>query len=413
MTIIISNNHKETKEVEFPRRHPDIFSTCVAAGLVERLAEETANIGDIGEFRADLNVQSFALDYEEGGITPIKVSVAGQVIIPDSLDLGGIVRETVIGLLERAGYFRYGDFSPDKVEVDFKFTPQSLALNDTSRENRFADSCVVYGHYIAHPFGVNGTFPSLIIGQRISRVLEDLVGQAPFLRPDGKVYVTTRYTEDGFIVEDVHLSIAHEKNIEVDFRSSIREEIVRKVRANGLEKARIRVNPGGKFDVYFLQADSGLSKAKDRVIITGGIHDIGTDGVWGKCLHKASSIGLPYVFALSKAVCDVTGARYSSVSGAVKITEPEIEHLEIWDLDPEYEHERGAIRAALNTLPKDVQGIRDILGMNVNLGSYRAFNDVAGFHSNDKPWKRHNSSLEKMFRQAYSDSLVIVNTKDL
>jgi hypothetical protein len=408
MTIIISQGHKETGEVEFSGKHPDVFSTHVAADLVRRLAKETDVVGNIEEFRADLNVQSFALPYRGNGATPVRVGIAGQLVVPDVLDLSGITREGVDSLLERAGYFRYRDFSSEKVEIDLRgIIAQSPVLNHTSKNNKFADSCVVYGHYIAPPFGLNGTFPSLIVGQRISRTLENFGEEIDFLRSDGKVHVTVKYTDDGFIVDDVYLSVAHARDVGGDFRDMVYEGIVERVEGLGLEEANWNINAGGDFQRYFLQADSGISKAKDDVVVTGGVHQLGTDRIWGKCLFKASSVLIPYTFALSKVVSEVTGARFASVSAFSRYGGGEAD-LRLQDIDSTYEGDRESINTILQGLPRDVQGIREVLGMSVNVESYRFFNDVEGFHGNDNPWKKNNPGLEGMFRESYAGGLAVV-----
>src|SRR3989344_638234 len=79
------------------------------------------------------------------------------------------------------------------------------------------------------------------------------------------------------------------------------------------EKIDISINHGGDFNHYFVNADSGISGKKDSVIVTSGLHQLGTDGIWGKCLYKASSVAIPYAFALSRAVCEATTAKFASV----------------------------------------------------------------------------------------------------
>ena len=81
MSIIIANGHKQTAEVEF-RGHPDVFSTRLAAKLVEELAARSDQEGFIEQFRADLNVQIGTYS-NLGSFTPIEVKFAGQLVIPD------------------------------------------------------------------------------------------------------------------------------------------------------------------------------------------------------------------------------------------------------------------------------------------------------------------------------------------
>jgi hypothetical protein len=401
MSIIIVEGHREIAEVEFAGKHPDIFCTHLAAGLVESLAfyGETCRDFDLQEFRADINVQAAAKKDRPLGVTPIQLTIAGQLVFPEWLDLGQIARNEAITLLGKSGYLRDGDFSSSQLSLNLDgITTQSPHLNQTTNRNAFADSCVVYGHHLAAPYGLNGTFPSLILAKKIDEAVAALFKEEiPQLRPDGKVHVTTEYTKNGFNVRRAYVSASHAKNIDPDFRDTVRTGILRCVPE--LEGAEVLVNAGGNFDVYFLQADSGVSKAKDDVIITGGEHKLGTDRVWGKGLYKASSTLIPYVFALSKAVCGVTGAKYACVRAYAEYKQ---EQADLWlqDIDPAHERHRSAINSALGNLPRDRDSIRHITGMPVNLKSYRAFNDVNGFHEPDKPWKQDNLPLEQLLNRA-------------
>ncbi|HLL60171.1 MAG TPA: hypothetical protein VK338_00480, partial [Candidatus Nitrosocosmicus sp.] len=174
--------------------------------------------------------------------------------------------------------------------------------------------------------------------------------------------------------------------------------LIKNITIHNVDGANFNVNNGGDFNVFFLQADSGVSKAKDDVIITGGIHQLGTDRVWGKCMFKASSTLIPYTFALSKVICDVTGAKYASVSGYSHYGR-ELAFFQLQDLDSEHENMRGDINKALDRMVRDRDGIRNILGMPVTVETYKAYNDVTNFHSAEKPWKRGNKELEEMFRK--------------
>jgi len=201
MSIIITEKHKQTAEVEFAG-HPDVFSSTLAANIVKKLAEEMNNLEMIDKFRADLNIQTLATNYKENEITPIVINVGGQLVVSDKIDILQISQQIALELLEKIGYFKNNDFSPQKVQAVIEgITIQSPVLNKTTNENKFADSCVVYGHYIASPFGINGTYPSLIISQKINNHVNSLIEKIPGLCPDGKVHVSIQYTQDGFMVD--------------------------------------------------------------------------------------------------------------------------------------------------------------------------------------------------------------------
>src|SRR3989338_8490326 len=197
MSIIITPGHIEVAESEFIGRHPDTLSTCLVADLVYSIAAatHTKNSGFIRNFldgflpslsdaqmqeyqvaaglpfglenlRVDLSAQVSAVNTINVSPVPIRVNIAGQVTAPDlrQEELESIIIEDVPDVFRRAGYFLHGDFSPDLIAVDGKgIKSQSPNLNGTTQQNKFADSCVVYGHYLKDPFGVRGTFPSLAI----------------------------------------------------------------------------------------------------------------------------------------------------------------------------------------------------------------------------------------------------------
>jgi S-adenosylmethionine synthetase len=429
MSIILTPGHIEVAESEFVGRHPDTLSTCLVADLVNSIAAavHTKNSGFQGNFRSgelpqlteaqlqdyqaaiklpyglervriDLSAQVSALNAINPSSIPIRVNVAGQVTVPDlsQSELEELIIEDVPRVFGNAGYFLHGDFSPDLIAVNTKgIKSQSPNLNGTTKDNRFADSCVVYGHYIREPFGIQGTFPSLVIAKSIDRALEQIVleNSIPGLRPDGKVHVSVVRENNGFQVRDIYISVAHASGINPEFRDVIREIVSHGVREfHQGYGARITVNDGGSFDCYFVNADSGISGKKDSVIVTGGIHQLGTDGIWGKCLYKASSTTIPYAFALSRAVCEATGANFASIGVYANYGQEQAE-LFLQELDSKYERLRNGINNALRTLPRDRDSIREVLDMKVNLVTYGNFNDVRGFHYPNKPWKAYNPQL--------------------
>lgn len=379
MSIIIASGHQETAEVEFAGRHPDIFSSAVAARLVLRLAE-AAGDERIHALRADLNVQSLGGD-------PIRISIGGQVVLPPGVDLRHHAEQAVHEALEEAGYSR--DFPHVLVSTD-GVTEQSPNLQATAAQDRFADSCVVYGHHIAGPHGLDGTFPALILAQRVDAAVREC--RIPALRPDGKVHVTVRHAATGFVPVSAYVSVSHAPG-EEGFAGALRKRI------SAVFPGGVSINAGGPFDVYFLQADAGVSKAKDDVIVTGGLHQLGTDRLWGKCMYKASSVAVPYAFAVSRAVCDATGAQYACVGVFTRYGQRDAD-LQLQEIDPAFEHLRPKINKALESLPRSRSSILGALGMPMSLGTYRAFNDPAGFHRPEKPWKRRWDTGTQILRQA-------------
>jgi hypothetical protein len=402
MSIITAPNHKQTAEVEFSGKHPDIFSSYVAARFVKNIAEASQKYNDLHTLRVDINVQTLASAWQEGSPTPVIVNIGGQVTVSPEVNLQDIAKKTIQEELEAAGYLKNGDFDSNvSVSLD-GITVQSPNLNKTTYKNAFADSCVVYGHYIAKPFGLNGTYPSLIIAQQIDEAISQYANsEGKFLRPDGKVHVTITYQKDSFIADDVYISVSHAKSIPENWREGLKKYILSKV--SDVNPEKLHINLGGDFNVFFLQADSGVSKAKDDVIITGGLHQLGTDRVWGKCIYKASSTLIPYTFALSKVICDVTGAKYASVSGYSQYGQKDA-ILTLEDIDSEHENLRTRIDTTLSQIIRDRDGIWNILGVGPDIETYKIYNEPAHFHADNKPWKKTNAQLENHFKEVYTKS---------
>ncbi|MFH1398558.1 MAG: hypothetical protein ABIG95_00420 [Candidatus Woesearchaeota archaeon] len=314
MSINLTPEHKQTAEVEL-LGHPDIFCTRLAARLVRNLAIAADSVHSLHDYRADLNCQALGRPPVRD-VTPVIINIGGQLNIAEAVDYRQVAFDTTRILLMELGYLDTGVFSTDHLEVNLEgITAQSVHLTRTTLQNEFADTCVVYGHHIKEPFGLNGTFAPLVIGQQITLGLEStLANLVTVRRPDGKIKITTRIIPKGFTVERIFASLAYEGEFTPQLREQFRQAIVSADDGYLTTNSEVIVNSGGLFDVYFLQADAGTYKAKDDIIITGGIHQLGTDGVWGKCLFKASTIAIPWAFALAKVVCDTTGARYSCVS---------------------------------------------------------------------------------------------------
>jgi len=403
MTLNFRPGKRETAEVEF-RGHPDVISSTIAAGISTKIAE-TLHMYDSPEpvlphHRLDIGVQCLG-GRERCGKTPIDINVGGQVVAVSGLDIQSIAYDVAAERLGQLGYFENGHFSRDELRV---FTPdiipQSDNLNETTQDpDKFADSAVCVGHHIAEREGFYGTFPSLIIAQDLERRLMQNRDEIDGLMSDGKVHVTIEYHENGISVARVNLSVGYIGKDGGGFRDKIFD-----ILADGrwhLDRSKVDINGGGDFNIYFLQADYGMSKAKDDVIITGGLYPIGTDRVWGKCTWKASSTLLPYAFSLSRVVCDVTGAKYASVSCYGEYGK-QCQDIQLREIDPDLEPQWEDIQKGLHGLPRGRSEIRELIGLDDGIDSYRAFNDPKGFTHPAKPWKKENPQLIEEFQKGYS-----------
>lgn len=409
MSIIIRPEYIEHAEREFDA-HPDVAASLIAAEFALQLADRVPR-EKLHALRIDINDQVLAdrtrsRSTEE---TPITVNFAGQVKLPEGVHvaLGEVARGAATAVLEQVGYFRSRDFPQELLQVNVAgITPQSPLLNGTSSMDQFADMCRVEGYYIAgNPEGV---FPSLRLANAVNDAIGELISsnRLPDLRPDGKVHALVEYDGAGYRIREVVVNSAHAGRPVTRFRKEL-EELLRAdlIRYGYDADFPISVNTAGDFHVYFVQADSGVSKTKDDVLLTGGLHQLGTDRVWGKCLYKASSVLLPYAFALARAACEATGARYAAVSAASRYGDATWEVngkpllLQVSEIDPQFLCDVPALNAAFANLPHTPSGIREVLGMPVTSDTYRAFNDVVGWHHSEKPWKRYNIDLVRALQR--------------
>ncbi len=99
-------------------------------------------------------------------------------------------------------------------------------------------------------------------------------GLIPFLRPDGKAQVSTRY-EDGFPAEidTIVISTQHAPSVEqTTLKEAVIEEIVKKNIPEGIKADNIKyhINPTGRFVIGGPQGDAGLTGRKIIVDTYGG-----------------------------------------------------------------------------------------------------------------------------------------------
>ncbi|MEI6533640.1 MAG: hypothetical protein WCO06_07455 [Candidatus Roizmanbacteria bacterium] len=396
MSIILAENHKEVAESERIGAHPDVFSSCLAGRIVYYMAQEAQTSGHLEKLRADINVQLLAKPFKEHESTSMIVNIGGQVTLPSTSIFKDIAKRALRDQLDSAGYDTIYDFPANNIELNTTgVTQQSPHLQITSSADKFADSCVVYGHYLSEPYGINGIFPSLFYAQTIDGLIKSFSKNNKDILPDGKVHVVVKNQKGIAVIQSVYISLAHRGSFDGDWNRELKAYLIQQLQSVGLYKDNLSINAGGNFNYYFLQADSGVSKAKDDVMITGGVHQLGTDRVWGKCLYKASSITLPYAFSLSRSVAEVLGASYASV-GVFALYGQKKSQIILQEIDPVFENKRGEINKMLEKMPCDPVAIRSIMKMPVSLETYQLWNDPGTFHDMSKPWKKRNEELNAL-----------------
>lgn len=395
-------------------------------------ADELAVTSTFDSLRANIQVEVSALE-RILGITPIQINISGGLTSPFEYHKKYIQKE--IGsawmlLLGENEFYEgklFGWDNPlrriDAIRVNTDRLNFQVAKPNHQRVHGAVDgSCTVYGHYIREPLGIEGTFASLAIAHNIDKAIYmidphnvepsdfETPHPIPDIRDGGRVIVTVSYDDKGYILRDVELYVAHKKNPTANFNQAI-ENVVKKEIAQyrGGEDITITVNPHGDFSVYFIDVQNGRSGVQDALILTGGHYDLGTKQVWGRCLHQATSLALPYAFGLAEAVCQTTRARYATIGVAVDDQKQSV-HAFLGEIDPEYEGLRERINHILKEFPVKPNQIRIITGMGINFHSYYTFNSLfynAVFPDEVKSWvtrlnEGKNEPLFKPFRDSFA-----------
>ncbi|CAN5529599.1 methionine adenosyltransferase [soil metagenome] len=112
-------------------------------------------------------------------------------------------------------------------------------------------------------------------------------GQLPYLRPDGKVQVTIGY-EGGVprTLETVVCSTQHEPNVDIStlLQPDLMQHVIEPLIPESLDadRARVLINPTGRFEVGGPRADTGLTGRKIIVDTYGGMARHGGGAFSGK-----------------------------------------------------------------------------------------------------------------------------------
>lgn len=205
-------------------------------------------------------------------VTTGMVMLAGEITSRARVHLVDVVRETVRGI----GYTKsaYG-LDADTCAVLTSIDPQSgdIALGvDTGGAG---DQGMMFG------YACNET-PQLMplpitlahgLTRRLATTRRD--GTLPWLRPDGKAQVTTRYEEGQPVgIETVVVSTQHDPAVRQDeLRDAVTAHVIAPVMSEygfGLDGVTLWINPTGRFVTGGPQGDAGLTGRKIIVDTYGG-----------------------------------------------------------------------------------------------------------------------------------------------
>lgn len=233
-------------------------------------------------------------------VTTGLVMVAGEVTTSTYVDIPSVVRETI----RSVGYTRakFG-FDCDTCGIMTSIDPQSPDIAqgvDSAYENRImgadidldkqgaGDQGMMFG------FACNETpelmpLPILLahkLAYRLSEVRKN--GDIAYLRPDGKTQVTVAY-ENGKPVEIDTIIISSQHAPDIDIEGQMKPALIEKVikpiipaELINYDKAKILINPTGKFEIGGPQGDTGLTGRKIIVDTYGGLARHGGGAFSGK-----------------------------------------------------------------------------------------------------------------------------------
>jgi S-adenosylmethionine synthetase len=148
-----------------------------------------------------------------------------------------------------------------------------------------------------------------------------------WLRPDGKTQVSVRY-EDGEVtgVEAIVVSTQHDDKVKhKTIEEAIREQVIKPVvPAKWMSKAKIHVNPTGRFVIGGPQGDTGLTGRKIIVDTYGGMARHGGGAFSGKDPSKVDRSAAYYARFIAKHVVASGLARRCEVqfAYAIGVAEP-------------------------------------------------------------------------------------------
>jgi S-adenosylmethionine synthetase len=229
----------------------------------------------------------------EAIVTTGLVIVVGEITTDCYVDIPRIIRQTV----REVGYTRakYG-YDAETCGVITSIDEQSPDIAQGVDVGGAGDSGMMFG------FACDET-PELMplpitIAHKLARRLAEVRRNKTlnYLRPDGKVQVTVRYTAEGKAlgVDNVVISAQHHEEIDTEqLRSDINEHVIDAVIPQELRAGGVRsfINPTGRFVIGGPVADAGLTGRKIMVDTYGGYARHGGGCFSGKDPTKVDRAG--------------------------------------------------------------------------------------------------------------------------
>ena len=229
----------------------------------------------------------------EAVVTTGLVIVVGEITTDCYVDIPRIIRQTI----REVGYTRakYG-FDAETCGVITSIDEQSPDIAQGVDVGGAGDSGMMFG-YACDETPELMPLP-ITLAHRLARRLAEVrrTKTLSYLRPDGKVQVTVRYSPDGkpIGVDNVVLSTQHHEEIETEqLRADIATHVIDAVIPAELREGGLRsyINPTGRFVIGGPVADAGLTGRKIMVDTYGGYARHGGGCFSGKDPTKVDRAG--------------------------------------------------------------------------------------------------------------------------
>ena len=330
--------------------HPDKICDQIGDAILDALLSKEAELEAAGYIAPDGSPASVK-DVRcaiECLVTTGTVIVAGEVRTQAYIDIQQVVRDTI----RKIGYDREGlGFAADEVAVINLVHEQSSDIaqgvdgteyrddeEDEAAKMGAGDQGIMFGYACDE---TDNLMPVAIdLANRLAERLrafrcetvDDPDRYGVVLRPDGKTQVSVVY-EDGepVAIDTVLVSTSHDPIDEGDEHATIEiaviENVIRPVMdACGYpwDKARILVNPTGRFVICGPNGDTGVTSRKLAVDTYGGMGKIGGGGLSGKDTSKVDRSGAYAARWVAKNIVAAGIARRCEIqlSYAIGVPEP-------------------------------------------------------------------------------------------
>ena len=330
--------------------------------------------------------------------------VAGEITTKAKVDYQAIAEAAI----EEAGYEPPESYVDDIVEQspDIK---QAVDEGET-KELGAGDQGVMYG------YSTDETIDHLplpcSIAHRITNKLTK-IGRDYGLGPDGKAQVTVAYGDSDCFhhIETVLVSVQHEEAMSLEeVQKIVTEKVIEPILADfqSNPKAKIIINPSGRFVLGGFRADTGLTGRKLMVDTYGGLARHGGGAMSGKDPSKVDRSGAYMARYVANTVVEAGLAEKCEVSiayaiGQAKPVMVEVDTYGTWNYVPD-RYIAEAVKKVFDFTPASI-----IKTLNLKHTAYKetaAFGHF-GLHrklSWENPSREKEAELRRALKEVVSDA---------